>query len=157
MELSSEKTKITHIEEGFDFLGQNVRKYDGKLLIKPSQKNVKAFLDKVRKVVAANKQAKAGDLIVELNPIIEGWANYHQHVVSKRTFETVDHMINECLWRWARRRHPSKPRKWVRDKYFTTKKGNHWVFCGTVEGKDGQPGRFNYRIPPVCQSSGTSK
>jgi RNA-directed DNA polymerase len=50
LQLSAEKTVVTHIEEGFDFLGQNVRKYNAgkqyKLLIKPSKKNVKAFLEK---------------------------------------------------------------------------------------------------------------
>ena len=55
--LSPEKTKITHISEGFDFLGQNVRKYGGKLLIKPSARNVKAFLDRVRETIRANRSA----------------------------------------------------------------------------------------------------
>src|SRR5207253_7359585 len=75
LELSPEKTVITHIEEGFDFLGQNVRKYKGKLLIKPSQKNVKAFLENIRKLVKEDKQAVAGHLIAQLNPKIRGWAN----------------------------------------------------------------------------------
>lgn len=48
LELSEEKTRITHITEGFDFLGQNVRKYGGKLLIKPAKKSIKSLLDKVR-------------------------------------------------------------------------------------------------------------
>src|SRR6266404_2708601 len=73
LELSAEKTRITHIEEGFDFLGQNVRKYNGKLLITPSRKNVRAFLDKVRRLIKANKQATAGGLIALLNPVIRGW------------------------------------------------------------------------------------
>jgi hypothetical protein len=60
-------------------------KYAGKLLIKPARKNVKAFLGKVRQIVKANKQAKTGNLIAQLNPVIRGWANYHWHVVSKRT------------------------------------------------------------------------
>ncbi len=51
LELSQEKTTITHIKDGFDFLGQNVRKYSGKLLIKPSKKSVKTFLGKVRKII----------------------------------------------------------------------------------------------------------
>ncbi len=76
LQLSPEKTVITHIEEGFDFLGQNVRKYKAgkqyKLLIKPSKKNVKAFLEKVREVVKANKALSAGKLIGKLNPIIRG-------------------------------------------------------------------------------------
>ena len=74
--LSTEKTKMTHIEEGFDFLGWNFRKYDGKMLIKPSKKNVKAFLGKIRETVKANKTAKQENLIGLLNPMIRGWANY---------------------------------------------------------------------------------
>ena len=108
LELSQEKTKITHISEGFDFLGQNVRKYDGKLLIKPSAKNVKAFLDSVRETIRVNRSAKQETLIDLLNPMIRGWANYHRHVVAKKTYAAVDHHIWQALWRWARRRHPNK-------------------------------------------------
>jgi len=89
LELSSEKTVITHIEDGFDFLGQNVRKYHGKLLIKPSKKNVRAFLDKVRGIIWDNKQATAGHLVCQLNRVLRGWARYHRHVVSKATFNSV--------------------------------------------------------------------
>jgi RNA-directed DNA polymerase len=81
--LSAEKTLITHIEDGFDFLGHQVRKYNGKLIIKPSKKNVKAFLEKVRKVVKEHQGATAGNLILLLNPLIRGWARYHQHVESQ--------------------------------------------------------------------------
>jgi RNA-directed DNA polymerase len=82
LELSSEKTRLTHIEDGFDFLGQNVRKYQGKLLIKPAQKNVKASLKKVRATIKANSQATAGHLIAQLNSLIRGWATYHCHSVA---------------------------------------------------------------------------
>ncbi len=71
--LSQEKTVITHINEGFDFLGQQVRKYNGKLIIKPAHKNVSTFLRKVRTLIKANTQATAGNLIVQLNPLIRGW------------------------------------------------------------------------------------
>ena len=81
--LSAEKTLITQIEDGFDFLGQHVRKYNGKLIIKPSKKNVKAFLEKVRKVVKDHQGTTAGNLILLLNPLIRGWARYHQHVESR--------------------------------------------------------------------------
>lgn len=60
LELSKDKTRITHISEGFDFLGQNVRKYDGKLLIKPSAKNVKTFLESVREIIRVNRAVKQG-------------------------------------------------------------------------------------------------
>jgi RNA-directed DNA polymerase len=80
LELSKEKTPITHISEGFDFLGQNVRKYDGTLLIEPSAKNVKAFLASVRETIRVNRSAKQGTLINLLNPKIRGWANYRRHI-----------------------------------------------------------------------------
>lgn len=137
LELSPEKTVITHIDEGFDFLGQNVRKYKGKLLIKPSKKKVAAFLAKIREIINENKQATAGHLILKLNPVIRGWANYHHHVVSKDTFNDVDHAIFETLWQWAKRRHPNKGEKWVKDKYFFSIEDRKWVFSGKVMGKDG--------------------
>ena len=90
LSLSPEKTKVTHISEGFDFLGQNVRKYRGKLLIKPSKKNVQAFLRKIRSIIDENRTAKQQNLIGLLNPVIKGWADYHRHVVSKRIFAHVD-------------------------------------------------------------------
>jgi RNA-directed DNA polymerase len=139
LELSPEKTRITPLENGFDFLGQNVRKYnDGKIIIKPSTSNVKAFLAKVRQVIKGNAQAKAGNLIVQLNPLMRGWANYHRHICSKHTFSTVDHAIFRSLWRWARRRHPNKPRRWVKEKYFHHTGQRHWVFCGEAVGWDGK-------------------
>jgi RNA-directed DNA polymerase len=137
LELSPEKTQITQIEDGFDFLGQNVRDYKGTVLVKPSRKNVAALLTKIRGIIEANRQATAGHLIVQLNPVIRGWANYHRHVASKRTFTSVDHAIFRALWRWAKRRHPKKSRRWVKDRYFLSLGGRHWVFRGTVVGREG--------------------
>ena len=134
MELSKEKTKITHIEEGFDFLGQNIRKYGGKLLIKPSKKNVKAFLDKIRGIVRENKSAKQISLINLLNPIIRGWANYHRHVVSSEIFHWVDNQIWRALWQWAKRRHPKKGKHWIKEKYFKKIANRNGVFAVQVDG-----------------------
>jgi len=142
LELSEEKTLITHIDDGFDFLGQNVRKYNGKLIIKPSKKNVASFLAGIREVVKDNKAAKAGHLIYLLNQKITGWAMYHRHICAKKTFADVDRAIFETLWQWCRRRHPSKPRNWVARKYFTSipgsSGGNNWVFWGDIEGANGE-------------------
>jgi RNA-directed DNA polymerase len=138
LELSQEKTAITHIEDGFDFLGQNVRKYGNKCLIKPSKKNVKTFLDNIRAVISGNKTATAYALIKLLNPKIRGWANYHRHVVSKETFSHVDHHIFQSLWRWAKRRHPTKPRRWIRQKYFCTVGNRSWRFFGEHRDDEGQ-------------------
>ncbi len=130
--LSEEKTRITHINDGFDFLGWNIRKYDGKLLIKPSKKNVKAFLDDIRGTVKANMTAKQENLIDLLNPKIKGWANYHKGAVAKETFAMVDHEIWKILWHWAKRRHPYKNNFWIKDKYFMNKRGRKWVFAKDV-------------------------
>ena len=140
--LSEEKTKIVHIEEGFDFLGWNVRKYDGKLLIKPAKKNVQALLRKVRAIIRDTRTAKQEVVIRRLNPVIRGWANYHRNQVSKETFGKVDNLIWKKLWQWAYRRHPKKSRTWVKKRYFVRENNRNWVFRATV--KDGQ-GNSTYR------------
>ena len=129
LELSPEKTGITHIDKGFDFLGVNIRKYSGKLLIKPSKKNVKACLDKVRNAIKDNKAAKQINLINLLNPIIRGWANYHKSVVAKETFKRVDDEIWKSLWQWVNRRHPDKSPVWIKKKYFKTVGSRNWAFA----------------------------
>jgi RNA-directed DNA polymerase len=138
LSLSPAKTRIIHIAEGFDFLGQNIRMYRDKLLIKPSRKSVQSLLRRVREVIKANKSIPAGQLIGQLNPLLRGWANYHRHVVSKATFAKMDHAIFQALWGWAKRRHPNKPPGWIRQKYFTRVADNRWGFYGptiTSHGK----------------------
>ncbi len=139
LELSLEKTQITHIADGFDFLGHNVRKYKGKLLIKPAKKNIHRFLESIREIIRTHKQAPAGRLIMMLNPRIRGWANFYRHVVSKRVFRYVDCQIFQALWRWALRRHPTKSRHWIKDKYFKTDGLRNWVFSGLITGTQDQP------------------
>jgi RNA-directed DNA polymerase len=140
LELSPTKTVVTHVTQGFDFLGQNVRRYsNGKLLIKPSKKSVKRFLAGIRKTIKAALGKSATDLINELNPKIRGWANYHRHVVSKRTFNRVDHSIFYKLWQWARRRHPNKDPRWLKQKYFERHRGRDWFFFGETWDEEGQP------------------
>jgi RNA-directed DNA polymerase len=129
LELSEEKTRITNIAEGFDFLGQNVRKYDGKLLIKPAKKSVKALLDKVREIIKGNASATQEALIQKLNPVIRGWALYHRHVVAKASFSSIDSHIWQMLWKWARRRHPTKGARWVRNRYFRVDGHRSWDFA----------------------------
>jgi RNA-directed DNA polymerase len=140
--LSPEKTKITHITDGFDFLGQHVRDYHGTILVTPSRHSVHSFLTKARALIRAHAQAKPENLSEQLNPLIRGWAYYHRHVSSKQTFATVDHLLFRALWQWAKRRHPIKPRRWIKDKYFRVIGMRHWVFCGD---RHDSTGRF-YRI-----------
>jgi RNA-directed DNA polymerase len=140
LELSPTKTVITHVEHGFDFLGQNVRRYpNGKLLIKPSKKNVGTFLEGIRRTIKAAQGVSAADLIDTLNPMVRGWANYHRHVVSKRTFERVDHTLFSSLWQWARRRHPNKSPRWFKPKYFDRRGNRDWSFFGETCDDEGRP------------------
>ncbi len=139
LELSPEKTSITHIEEGFDFLGFNVRKYsNGKLLITPAKGSVKAFLAEIRGLIKSRATVKTEDLIRQLNPKIRGWANYYRHVVSQRTFDHVDHQVSQALWKWIRRRHPNKSVKWRQRRYFCRYDNRNWVFSAQVRNPQGE-------------------
>jgi RNA-directed DNA polymerase len=137
LELSAEKTHITNINDGFDFLGQNVRKYNGKLLIKPSKKNIQTFLDKVHEVVKSHSNVRTMTLIDKLTPMIRGWALYHHHIVASETFSFIDHAITMMLWRWAKRRHAHRKNKmWIKNRYFTRLKGKDWVLFDTDEASE---------------------
>jgi RNA-directed DNA polymerase len=138
LSLSQEKTKITHIHEGFDFLGMNIRKFKSKLIIKPAKSSVKRFLADIRGIVKDNRTAKTENLIRQLNPKIRGWANYYRHVCSKATFNYIDCHIFKAIWKWSVRRHPNKGTKWIKNKYFRQHKQRNWVFSAKVKGKNGQ-------------------
>jgi RNA-directed DNA polymerase len=137
LRLSKEKTKITHIETGFDFLGASVRKYGRKLLIRPSKDNVLGLLRDLREVIRTRKAATALDLILQLNSRLRGWANSQRHLVASRAFRHVDKRIFETLWQWAKRRHPTKGKGWVRQKYFRIEPSRAWAFTAPLRKRDG--------------------
>ena len=141
LQLSEEKTVITHIEDGFDFLGKNIRKYNGKLLIKPSKTSVKSFLGKVRSIIKSNKSTKQETLIRKLNPVIRGWVNNQRYVVSSKVFSRVDHEIYKCLWQWVKRRHKKKSHKWIAQKYWHHIGSRQWTFSVPYENQsaEGEP------------------
>jgi RNA-directed DNA polymerase len=141
LSLSAEKTRITPIEQGFDFLGQNLRKYGGKLLIQPAKTAVLAIVAKTKEIIRAHRGMQTSLMIGKLNPVIRGWANYHRHVCSSAAFAWVDSCIFGQLWRWARRRHPAKGKRWTRRHYFRETATTLWQFFATVKGKTG-PGRI---------------
>jgi RNA-directed DNA polymerase len=137
--LSEEKTKITHIDDGFDFLGQTIRARKGKVLTKPSKAAVHKLLTKIRTIVKSNWATSAYALIGKLNPIIQGWVNYHRHACSSRAFKQVDNAIFQCLWRWAKRRHRNKNRHWIANKYFGADGDRRWQFFGKTRLAKGAP------------------
>jgi len=147
LQLSEEKTKITHIDDGFDFLGFNVRKYNDKLLIKPSRKSLKNLLQDLREIIKCNQSSKTSDLLYKLNPKILGWCYYQRHVVSKATFGYIDTKLIETLTQWIRRRHPNKSAEWQTKKYFRSQGTRNWIFSSKVINSKGQ--LINYDPTPM--------
>ncbi len=136
LELSEEKTQIVHIEEGFDFLGWNFRKYGEKMLIKPSPKNVKAFYGKVRGIIGTSLSLPTDALIKRLNPLLRGWATYHKGVVAKATFSKLDSQIYWRLMRWGLRRHSRKSAKWVLEHYWKRPHGRRDFMSSSQDGEE---------------------
>lgn len=128
LKLSRKKTIITHIEKEFDFLGWNFRKYNNKLLIKPSKKSIKRVIHNIRQTIKKNRMQSQEILIRRLNQIITGWCNYHNHICAKKTFQKLDKEIFKSVWFWCKRKHINKPKKWIKDKYFTQIKNRDWIF-----------------------------
>ncbi|MFD7445816.1 group II intron reverse transcriptase/maturase [Streptomyces sp. NPDC059909] len=129
---NEDKTRVVHLEDGFDFLGFNIRRYrSGKLLIKPS----KAAVRRIRKRLAAETRALLGAnaeaMIGKLNPVIRGWAAYYRTAVSSRTYAQLDHYAFKLTYKWAKRSHPNKSRHWVVDRHFGMfdhSRRDRWVF-----------------------------
>lgn len=135
LELSEDKTVITHITDGFDMLGWTFRKFNGKLIVKPSKKSIKSFVDSLSYTI--RNQAKAWEqevLIERLNKQIRGWANYHQSVCASEAFAHIDYILYELLWQWAKRRHPHKGQWWISTRYRHRKGNRNWVF--STENKE---------------------
>ena len=134
LELSEEKTLITHIDDGFDFLGWNFKKHRNQkrkvLIIKPSKQSLHAMMDSIRETVLVQGKAWTQDRIIEvLNPKLRGWCNYHSSVMSSRTFGYLDAYLFRTLYEWALRRHSDKGKKWVFDRYWHPKGARKFEFC----------------------------
>ena len=126
LQLSEAKTRVVHVDQGFDFLGFTIKRYSGKtLLARPAKAKVLAHIKRIKDLLSKHKQATQTGVIYCLNPIIGGWSNYYRNGNSKKTFSYVDHRIWELIWRWAKRRHPNKSKHWVKYKYFP---GQDWMF-----------------------------
>ena len=130
LELSKEKSKITHINDGFDFLSQNIRKYKGKLVIRPSKESVQSFRNKVKAMFKNHRGIPAHGLIRLLNPVIRGWSNYHKGICAKSAFAKLGTFMYWQLKRWAKYQHGNKNRWWIYWRYFTR---NHFTDIRTTD------------------------
>lgn len=118
----AEKTEITHINDGFDFLGWTFRKFKGKLLIKPSKSSIKSFIGKCSNIILKEgKAATQADIIRRLNLMIRGFTNYHRHTVASHAFSSINNTLYLQLQHWAKRRHPNKNKWWRLNKYWHEK------------------------------------
>ena len=144
--LSEEKTMITNINDGFDFLGFNIRKYKNQILTKPSKPAQKRFLAKVRTTIKSNKACRQESLIRLLNPMITGWGNYYKHGATRDAFHWADHQIFNALWQWAKRRHSKKGKRWVADKYWHVSKGKGWHFASYFKKPNGKQDSLKLKL-----------
>ena len=140
LHLSQQKTRIIHLEEGFDFLGCNVRWYRApytrtghKVLIKPSKKSVQSIRRKLNEAFRSKQGCSVERLIRMLNPLISGWTNYFRAVVAATTFQTLDNQLFDLQVQWTRRRHSGKSWSWRQSQYW----GNYWRNDRWVFGKSG--------------------
>jgi RNA-directed DNA polymerase len=132
LSFNEDKTGVARLEEGFEFLWMNIRRYrNGKLLIKPSKAAVARFRKRLTAEIRSLRGANAAAVVARLNPIIRGWAAYYRSVVSKRTFVHLDTHMWKLVMSWAKRRHPNKSGRWVVDRYFGAfhkTRQDRWIF-----------------------------
>jgi RNA-directed DNA polymerase len=112
LRLSEAKTRVCHIDEGFDFLGWRIQRRTwrgrtGKKAVYtyPSKKALASIIDKVRTLTRRASHRTLADLLRRLNPVLRGWCNYFRHGVSSRTFSYVDHYAFWRIFGWLRKRH----------------------------------------------------
>ena len=128
---NDDKTKVVSLSEGYDFLGFNVRRYRGKLLIKPSKAAVRRIRERLRTELRSLRGSNAQAVLKRLNPIIRGWAAYYRTQISRETFKALDQHLWRLTFRWARFSHSTKPAHWVFARYygkFNKARQDRWVF-----------------------------
>jgi RNA-directed DNA polymerase len=132
LSFNEDKTRIVCLaEDGFDFLGFNVRRYRSKLLIKPSKAAIRRVRERLAVEMRRLRGSNADAVIATLNPIIRGWAAYYRGVVSSKVFHTLDYQMWKLTYKWATWRHNNKPKPWIVDRYFGKHnkfRNDRWVF-----------------------------
>lgn len=138
LKLSEEKTLITHISEGFDFLSQNMRKFRGKFITQPSKKAILNRSEKIRETINQYNGRSQECLIKALNRTTHGWTNYYGHIQSSEAFLNLDSVFFESLCKWARRQNRNVTRKWIHKHYFRDTIKRNWTFSCKVKNKLGK-------------------
>jgi len=145
LSLSEEKTKITHISKGFDYLGFNIRLYKDKsrksgniLLIKPSMQSVQGIKSKLKEIWLKGRGKPLEYILTRIPPVVRGWANYFSRVVSTETFNYLDDWMFKREVRYVKRKHPNKSKIWTQAKYWGNLNPDYpnqkWVFGDKTTG-----------------------
>ena len=116
--LSEEKTQISQITNGFDFLGVNFRKHQDKLITKPSQNKSKRFLDSLGSFFAKNHGIPFSAMLLKLNSKLRGWAFAHRHLVAKRLLNRLDNEVFGKVCKWLSIEHHGKTWAWIKKRYW---------------------------------------
>jgi RNA-directed DNA polymerase len=143
LSFNEDETRVVTLADGFDFLGFNVRRYRGKLLIKPSKAAIRRIRERLRTELRALLGHTARAVIRRLNPMIRGWANYYRTHVAGEIFGDLDAYLWRLTWKWAVRSHANKPKSWVFARYFgrfNKARQDRWVFG------DRQGGSYMHRF-----------
>jgi len=123
LRLSEAKTRICHIDEGFDFLGFRIQRKrkrgTGKRVVYtyPSKKALASIVGRVRALTRRSSHPALAVLLRQLNPVLRGWCTYFRHGVSKATFNYLRAFIWQRVVRWLRRKHPKATWKQLRRRY----------------------------------------
>ena len=135
---NQDKTKITHLDQGVDFLGFEIRRFGGKLLTKPSKDAMRQIRNRLSAEAVALRGANADAVIARLNPVITGWAAYYRIGVSSLAYGKLDAHMWRLAWKWARHTHPNKSRHWVAARYFgmfNPSRNDKWLFGSRDTGR----------------------
>ena len=135
---NQDKTKITQLDQGVDFLGFEIRRFGGKLLTKPSKDAMRKIRNRLSAEAIALRGANANAVIARLNPIVTGWAAYYRIGVSSLAYNRLDAHVWRLAWKWARHTHPNKSRRWVVSRYFgmfNPSRNDKWLFGSRDTGR----------------------
>ena len=137
LELSEEKTKLSHINKGFDFLGFNVRKYDGKLLIKPQDGKPAALVSRLRAELKSLHGLAFHVVIMKLNRILRGWAYAYRRLVAKERMDWVDEQVYHLVVNWLKREYRRLTWSKISKQYYRHIRGRY-RFCASYKRADGK-------------------
>lgn len=124
LRLAPDKTRVVHIDEGFDFLGFRIRRHQQKgstrrlVYSYPSKKSMASIRRKVKTITKRITQQPADDLYLQLGRMVRGWALYFRHAASSKAYQDLQSYLWWRVWEWLKNKHPRTPRRWIIHRYY---------------------------------------